>query len=136
MVIETDPIGFHESTQTENTELENIQLRREMAGAIKESIDVNVFLERVKNSPDIEDNDSMVSDKIQSLTTSVVKRSKNEKRNGRNDNAVLFEQIRDHEIKSVDLMEVTYFDTNKPKEDIENDVTRFNKIKKWNDCNI
>ena len=28
-------------------------------------------------------------------------------------------------------MEVTYFDTNKAKEDIENDVTRFNKIKHW-----
>ena len=48
-VIETDPIGFHESTQTQNDELENIQLKREIAGAIKESIDVNGFLERVKN---------------------------------------------------------------------------------------
>ena len=63
-VIETDPIGFHESTQTKNTELESIQLRMEMAGAIKESIDVNGFLERVKNSPDIEDKDSMIIDKI------------------------------------------------------------------------
>ena len=133
-VIETDPIGFHESTQTQNNELENVQLRREMAGAIKESIDVNGFLERVKNSPDIEGKDSMVLDKIQSLTTDATewdKRSKDERRNGRNDNAVLFEQIRDLEIKSADLMEVTYFDTNKPKESIENDVTRFNKIKYW-----
>ena len=59
-VIETHPIGFHESTQTQNDELENIQLRRKMAGAIKESINVNGFLERVKNLPDIEDKDSML----------------------------------------------------------------------------
>ena len=101
-VIETDPIGFNESTQTQNNELENIQLRREMAGAIKESIDVNGFLERVKNSPDIEDKDSMVFDKIQGLTTHTIewdKRSNDERRNCRNDNAVLFEQIRDLEIK-------------------------------------
>ena len=128
MVIETDHIRFHESTQIQN-ELENIQLRREMAGAIKGAIDVNGFLERVKNSPDIEDKDSMVLDKIQSLTTDTIEWD--ERRNGRNDNAVLFEQIRDLEIKSVDLMEATYFDTNKSKEDIENDVTRFNKIKNW-----
>ena len=44
IIIETDPIGFNESTQTQNDEFENIQLRREMAGAIKESIDVNGFL--------------------------------------------------------------------------------------------
>ena len=61
-VIETSPIGFHEGTQTENTEVENIQLRREIAGAIKESIDVNGFLERVRNSSDIEDKDLMVLD--------------------------------------------------------------------------
>ena len=42
-VIEADPIGFHESTQIQNNELANIQLRREMAGAIKESIDINGF---------------------------------------------------------------------------------------------
>ena len=38
----------------------------------------------------------MVSDRIQSLTTDATesdKRSKDEKRNGRNDNALLFEQI-------------------------------------------
>ena len=133
-VIETDPIGFNESTQTQNNELENIQLRREMAGAIKESIDVNGFLERDKNSPDIEDKDSMGFDKIQGLTTDVIewdKRSKDERRNGRNDNAVLFEQIRDLEIKSANFMEVSYFDTNKPKEDIKNDVTRLNRFKNW-----
>ena len=76
--------------------MENIQLRREMAGAIKESIDVNGFLERVKNSSDIEDKDTIVIDKIKSLTTDAIEwvnRSKDEKRNGRNDNAVLFEQI-------------------------------------------
>ena len=57
-------------------------------------------------------------DKIQSLTTDAIewdKRSKNEKRNGRNDNSVLFEQIRDLEIKSANLMEITYFDTDKPR---------------------
>ena len=133
-VIEADPMGFHESTQAENNELENIQLRREMAEAINESIDVNGFLERVKNSLDIEDKDSMVSDKIQSLTSNAFEwdeRSKSEKRNGRNDNAVLFERIQYLEIKSANLKEVTYFDTNKSKENIENDVTRFNKIKNW-----
>ena len=74
----------------------------------------------------------MVFGKIQGLTIDAIewdKKSEDERQNGRNDNAVLFEQIRDLQIKSADLMEVTYFDTNKPKEDIENDVTRFNKIK-------
>ena len=28
-------------------------------------------------------------------------------------------------------MEVSYFDTNKPKEDIKNDVTRLNRFKIW-----
>ena len=76
----------------------------------------------------------MVFDKIQGLTTDANewdRRSKDERRNGRNDNAVLFEQIRDLEIKSANLRELTYFDTNKAKENIENDVTRFNKIKNW-----
>ena len=114
--------------------MENIQLRREMAGAIKESINVNTLLERVKSSPDIEDKDLMVLDKIQALTTDTIewdKRSKDERRNGRNDNAVLFEQIRDLEIKSANLMEVSYFDTNKPNKNIENDITRYNRFKIW-----
>ena len=65
--LETDPIGFSVRTQTENNKLENVQVKREMAGAIKESIDVYAFLERVKNSSDIEDKDLMVADKIQAL---------------------------------------------------------------------
>ena len=111
---EMDPVGFHESTQTSNDEMENVQLRREMAGAIKESINVNAFLERVKNSPDIEDKDLMITHKMQALTADAIewdKRSKDERRNGRNENAVLFDQIRNLEIKSADLMEVSYFNT-------------------------
>ena len=43
---ETDPLGYHVSTQTHD--YGNIQLRREMAGAIKESNNVNKLLERIK----------------------------------------------------------------------------------------
>ena len=46
-------------------------------------------------------------------------------------NAVLSEQVRDLEIKSANFMEVSYFGTNKPKEDIENDVMRLNRFKIW-----
>ena len=105
-----------------------------MAGAIKESIDINAFLERVKGSPDIEDKDSMVADKIHALTTDAVEwdeRSKSERRNGRNDNTVPFEQIRDLEIKCADLLDVEYFNTDKPKENAENDVTRYNRFKAY-----
>ena len=51
----------------------------------------------------------MVADKIHALTTDAVewdKRSKSERRNGRNDNVVLFEQVRDLEIKSADLLDL------------------------------
>ena len=131
---ETDPIGFSVRTQTENNELENVQLRREMAGAIKESINVNALLERVRDSPDIHDKDLMIMDKIQALTADATerdKRSKDERRNGRNDNAILFEQIRDLEIESANFLEVSYFNTDKPNENTENDITRYNRFKTY-----
>ena len=114
--------------------MENVQLRREMAGAIKESNAVNQLLERIKRSPNIEDKDLMVQDKIEAFTTDAFewdKTSKEERRNGRKDNAVLFEQIRDLENKSANLIEVSYFSTDKPKENIENDVTRYDRFKVW-----
>ena len=37
VIEETDPIGYHARTQTENNELEDVQVKREMAGAIKPS---------------------------------------------------------------------------------------------------
>ena len=42
-VIEREGTDETDETQTENNEFENIQLRREMAGAIKESININAF---------------------------------------------------------------------------------------------
>ena len=49
--IEVDPKGYSVRTQTENNE--DNQLIREMGGALKEAIDLNGFLNRVKNTPDI-----------------------------------------------------------------------------------
>ena len=50
---EVDPLGYSVRTQTENDGSENNQLIREMGGALKEAIDLNGFLNRVKNSPDL-----------------------------------------------------------------------------------
>ena len=105
-----------------------------MAGAIKESTDINAFLERVKNSFDIEDKDLMVEDKIQALTVDAIewdKRSKEERQNGRNDNAKLFELIRDLEVESAHFLDVSYFNKDKPKESVDNDVTRYNRFKHY-----
>ena len=120
-----------DETQTENNELENIQLRREMAGAIKESININAFLERVRDSPDIEDKDAMVADKIHALTTDAVEWDERSKSERRNDNAILFEQIRDLEIKSADLLDLEYFNMDKPNENVDNDITGYNRFKTY-----
>ena len=71
----------------------------------------------------------MVLDKIEALTADALEWE--ERRNGRNDNAVLYEQLRALESNTANFMEVSYFDTTKPKESIENDVTRYNRFKLW-----
>ena len=105
-----------------------------MAGAIKESTNIEAFLERVRDTPDIGDKDSMVEDKIQALKDDANewnRRSMEERENGRNRNAVLFERIRDLELESARFLRLSYFNTDKPDENVDNDVTRYNRFKRY-----
>ena len=116
--------------ETESNEFGNNQLIREIA--LKEAVDLNGFLNRVKNTPDIEDKDTMVEDKINALKTDAMewdRRSKAENEKGDERKALLYRRIRDIELESARYIGLSYFNTDLPDKDINNDVTRYYRFK-------
>ena len=76
----------------------------------------------------------MVEDKINALKTDAMEwdtRSKIEKERGDERKALLYRQVRDLELESARYLGLSYFDTDKPDESIENDVTRYNRFRNY-----
>ena len=98
-----------------------------MASYLKDS-DVDRILNEVNNLSDIEDKEDFIKGKMKALKDSAEMLDNKSKDVGVT-NAELFKQFRDLNIHSAELLEKTYYNTDKPDKNTENDVTRLNGIR-------